>query len=102
MHDGLISTLTMLNYKIKESGKISLHKDFAPDLPMIPAHPAELNQVWTNLIDNAIQAMPEGGTLTLRTWRDDDHVVVEIGDTGVGVPRICTPRSSSPFSRPNR
>jgi len=97
VHDGLISTLTMLNYKIKESGKITLQKDFAPDLPMIPAHPAELNQVWTNLIDNAIQAMPEGGTLTLRTRRDDDHVVVEIGDTGVGIPENLHSKIFEPF-----
>ena len=97
VQDGLISTLTMLNYKIKESGKITLDKDFAPDLPMIPAHPAELNQVWTNLIDNAIQAMPEGGTLTLRTRRDDDHVVVEIGDTGVGIPENLHSKIFEPF-----
>jgi len=97
VHDGLISTLTMLNYKIKESGKIALLKDFAPDLPLIPAHPAELNQVWTNLIDNAIQAMPEGGTLTVRTRRDDDHVVVEIGDTGVGIPEDLHTKIFEPF-----
>jgi len=97
VHDGLISTLTMLNYKIKESGKITLLKDFAPDLPLIPAHPAELNQVWTNLIDNAIQAMPEGGTLTVRTRRDDDHVVVEIGDTGVGIPEDLHTKIFEPF-----
>jgi signal transduction histidine kinase len=97
VHDGLISTLTMLNYKIKESGKITLNKDFAADLPMIPAHPAELNQVWTNLIDNAIQAMPEGGTLTVRTGRDDDHVVVEIGDTGIGIPENLQSKIFEPF-----
>jgi signal transduction histidine kinase len=97
VHDGLMSTLTMLNYKIKESGKITLTKDFAADLPMIPAHPAELNQVWTNLIDNAIQAMPEGGTLTVRTRRDDDHVVVEIGDTGIGIPENLQSKIFEPF-----
>ena len=97
VHDGLMSTLTMLNYKIKESGKITLIKDFAADLPMIPAHPAELNQVWTNLIDNAIQAMPEGGTLTVRTGRDDDHVVVEIGDTGIGIPENLQSKIFEPF-----
>ena len=97
VHDGLMSTLTMLNYKIKESGKIKLTKDFAADLPMIPAHPAELNQVWTNLIDNAIQAMPEGGTLTVRTGRDDDHVVVEIGDTGIGIPENLQSKIFEPF-----
>jgi signal transduction histidine kinase len=97
VHDGLHSTLTMLHYKIKESGKITLVKDFAADLPMIPAHPAELNQVWTNLIDNAIQAMPDGGTLTVRTFRDDDHVMVEIGDTGVGIPTELQSKIFEPF-----
>jgi signal transduction histidine kinase len=97
VHDGLHSTLTMLHYKIKESGKITLVKDFAAGLPMIPAHPAELNQVWTNLIDNAIQAMPDGGTLTVRTFREDDHVVVEIGDTGVGIPTELQSKIFEPF-----
>ena len=97
VHDGLRNTLTMLAYKIKESGKIKLVEDYASDLPIIPAHPAELNQVWTNLIDNAIQAMPDGGTLTVRTFRDNDHVVVEIGDTGVGVPRELQSKIFEPF-----
>src|SRR5215211_1558831 len=97
VHDGLHSTLTMLNYKIKESGKIKVVKDFGSDLPIIPAHPAELNQVWTNLIDNAIQAMPDGGTLTVRTLRDDNHVVVEIGDTGVGIPAELQSKIFEPF-----
>ena len=57
VRDGLNSTLVMLGHKIKESGRITLVKDFAEDLPLVPAHPAELNQVWTNLIDNAVQAM---------------------------------------------
>jgi signal transduction histidine kinase len=97
VHDGLHSTLTMLHYKIKESGRITLVKDFAADLPIIPAHPAELNQVWTNLIDNAIQAMPDGGTLTVRTFRDDDHVVVEIGDTGIGIATELQSKIFEPF-----
>ena len=62
-----MSTLMMLGHKIKESGTITLVKDFDRLLPLVPAHPAELNQVWTNLIDNALQAMPDGGTLTIRT-----------------------------------
>jgi signal transduction histidine kinase len=97
VHDGLHSTLTMLQYKIKESGNIKLVKEFAQNLPMIPAHPAELNQVWTNLIDNAIQAMPNGGTLSVRTSRDDDHVVVEIGDTGIGIPEDLHSKIFEPF-----
>jgi signal transduction histidine kinase len=97
VRDGLHSTLTMLSHKIKESGKITLVKEWAGDLPIIPAHPAELNQVWTNLIDNAIHAMPDGGTLTVRTALDNDHVLVEICDTGVGVPPELQQKIFEPF-----
>ena len=97
VHDGLKSTLVMLGHKIKESGTITLVKDFDHSLPLIPAHPAELNQVWTNLIDNAIQAMPDGGTLTLRTALDGDYVLVEIGDTGAGIPKHLQQKIFEPF-----
>ena len=97
VRDGLLSTLTMLQYKIKQPGNITLVKDFATDLPIIPAQPAELNQVWTNLIDNAIQAMPDGGTLTVRTALENDQVLVEICDTGVGVPHELQQKIFEPF-----
>ena len=64
---------------------------------MIPAHPAELNQVWTNLIDNAIHAMPDGGTLTVRTSREDGWVLVEICDTGIGIPPEMQQKIFEPF-----
>jgi signal transduction histidine kinase len=95
--EGLISTLIMLGHKIKSGPPITVVKELAPDLPTVPAHPAELNQVWTNLIDNALQAMPEGGTLTLRTSLENDHVLVEICDTGVGVPPELTDKIFEPF-----
>ena len=72
-------------------------KDFDPTLPTIPAHPAELNQVWTNLIDNAVHAMPDGGTLTVRTAGIDEFVLVEIGDTGTGVPEELQQKIFEPF-----
>jgi signal transduction histidine kinase len=98
VRDGLHSTLVMLGHKIKESGRITVVKDFAEGLPLVPAHPAELNQVWTNLIDNAIQAMAaEGGTLTVRTALEDGHVLVEIGDTGPGVPPELQQKIFEPF-----
>jgi signal transduction histidine kinase len=98
VRDGLNSTLVMLHHKIKESGRIKLVKEFADDLPLVPAHPAELNQVWTNLIDNAIQAMgAEGGTLTIRTALDGERVLVEIGDTGPGVPKELQNKIFEPF-----
>jgi signal transduction histidine kinase len=95
VHDGLISTVVLFKHKIGPG--IRIVKEFDRTLPQIPAHPAELNQVWTNLIDNAIQAMNGEGTLTLRTSRDDDQIVVEVGDTGPGVPRELQQRVFEPF-----
>ncbi len=97
VRDGLKSTLIMLGHKIHERGNITVVKDFDDSLPMIPAHPAELNQVWTNLIDNAIYAMPDGGTLTVRTSREDGWVLVEICDTGVGIPEEMQQKVFEPF-----
>jgi signal transduction histidine kinase len=98
VRDGLKSTLVMLKHKIKESGRIQLVEDYAEDLPLVPAHPAELNQVWTNLIDNAVSAMAEtGGTLTIRTALEGERVLVEIGDTGPGVPKELQSKIFEPF-----
>ncbi|GIE93132.1 ATP-binding protein [Paractinoplanes rishiriensis] len=95
VHGGLDSTLVMLNHKIGNG--VTVVKDYDRTLPQIPAHPAELNQVWTNLIDNAVQAMNGAGTLTVRTHRDDEHVIVSIGDTGPGVPDDLKKRVFEPF-----
>ena len=95
VHGGLDSTLVMLNHKIGNGIKVV--KDYDRTLPQIPAHPAELNQVWTNLIDNAVQAMNGVGTLTIKTYREDDHVVVSVGDTGPGVPDDLKKRVFEPF-----
>ena len=66
-------------------------------MPAIPAFPAKLNQVWTNIIDNAIDAMDGSGTLTVRTVRADDADLVEIGDTGPGIPPDVRQRIFEPF-----
>jgi signal transduction histidine kinase len=95
VHDGLKSTLVMLAHKMGDG--IRVVKDFDPTLPQIPAHPGELNQVWTNLIDNAVHAMNGSGTLTLRTSRDGDRVLVEVCDTGPGVPPELRQRVFEPF-----
>jgi signal transduction histidine kinase len=97
VRDGLKSTLIMLSHKINERGNITVVKDFDDSLPPIPAHPAELNQVWTNLIDNAMYAMPDGGTLTVRTSREDGWILVEICDTGVGIPEEMQQKIFEPF-----
>jgi signal transduction histidine kinase len=72
-------------------------QDYDRSLPAIPAYPAELNQVWTNLIDNAVSAMGQAGVLTVRTGMDRDQVFVEIGDTGPGVPPEIRERIFEPF-----
>ena len=84
VHELLDSTLLMLGRKLGDG--IRVVKDYDHSLPTIPAFAAELNQVWTNLIDNAIGAMDGSGTLTVRTSRDGDFLLVEVGDTGPGMP----------------
>jgi signal transduction histidine kinase len=95
VHDGLKSTLVMLTHKIGDG--ITVVKDFDRSLPQVPAHAAELNQVWTNLIDNAVHAMNGTGTLTVRTARDGECVLVEIGDTGPGITPENLRRVFEPF-----
>jgi signal transduction histidine kinase len=92
---GLDATLVMLSAKIPSG--ITVVKDYAPDLPLVPAYAAELNQVWTNLIANALDAMAGSGTLTIRTARDGDCALVEIGDTGPGIPEELRRRVFEPF-----
>ena len=95
VHELLDSTLVMLSRKIAPG--IEVVKDYDRSLPDLPVYGAELNQVWTNLIDNALQAMGESGTLTIRTRRADDCAVIEIGDTGPGVPAEIVGRIFEPF-----
>jgi signal transduction histidine kinase len=95
VHELLDSTLLMLGRKLGDGTKVV--KDYDHSLPTIPAYAAELNQVWTNLIDNAIGAMDGNGTLTIRTSRDSDFLLVEVGDTGPGVPEEIRERIFEPF-----
>ena len=95
IHELLKSTLVMLARKIGDD--ITVVKDFDRTLPQVPCYAAELNQVWTNLIDNAVAAMQGRGTLTVRTYRENDCAVVEIGDTGPGVPAELRHRIFEPF-----
>jgi len=80
--DGLESTLVMLGHKL---GAVTVVRDYGTDVPEIEAYAGELNQVWTNLIDNAIDAMDGAGTLRVTTRGEGSEVVVEIGDTGPGM-----------------
>ncbi|WP_372024365.1 ATP-binding protein [Rhodococcus sp. NyZ502] len=95
VHELLDSTLIMLGQKIGSG--IEVVKEYDLALPPIDAYAAELNQVWTNLIDNAVSAMDGSGTLTVRTSRDGDRVCIEICDTGAGIPDDVIDRIFEPF-----
>ncbi|HEV8039656.1 MAG TPA: ATP-binding protein, partial [Bryobacteraceae bacterium] len=96
IHAGIESTLTILAYKLR-SKSIQVERAYDPDLPKICAYGVELNQVWTNLIVNAIEAMAEGGKLRIRTCQDPREVVVEIQDNGTGIPPDVLPHIFEPF-----
>ena len=95
VHELLDSTLMMLSGKIPPG--IEIVKDYDLSLPSIPAYAGELNQVWTNLIDNAVSAMNGSGTLTVRTGMDREQVYVDFCDTGPGVPPEIKNRIFEPF-----
>lgn len=98
VHELLDSTLVMLSGKTGQH--IEVVRDYDRTLPRIPAYPAELNQVWTNLVDNAVAAMDAaggGGTLTVRTGREADRLLVEFRDTGTGIPDDIRDRVFDPF-----
>ena len=95
VREGLDDTLVMLSSKLRDGINVAL--DYAEDLPRIQGYGSELNQVWTNLIDNAISAMGGKGTLELRTYKDDDWVVVEVADDGPGIPIKVQEKIFDPF-----
>jgi signal transduction histidine kinase len=91
----LETTLTIMHHKLKRG--ISVTRNYAPDLPKIMAYGSELNQVWTNLIDNAADAMGDSGKLRIRTARENEYILVEIADNGPGIPADVKPRIFEPF-----
>jgi signal transduction histidine kinase len=95
VHAGLENTLVILRQKIKPG--IRIRREYAADLPRIEAYASELNQVWTNLIDNALAAMGDEGELSLRTYTQGGQVVVEVCDTGPGIPPDIKERIFEPF-----
>ncbi len=96
IHEGLDSTLVILRSKLRDG--ITVRREYDPDLPQIQALGSELNQVWTNMIDNAIGATNGDGIITLRTRHDDLWVIVEIEDNGSGIPEDIIPTLFEPFS----
>ncbi len=93
--DGIENTLVMLGDKIR--GDVKVVRDYDAEVPRIEAYAGELNQVWTNLIDNAVDAMDGAGTLRIATRAEGDVVVIEIGDTGPGMPPAVAARAFEAF-----
>ncbi|MCU1678184.1 MAG: histidine kinase [Frankiales bacterium] len=93
--DGLESTLLVLGHKLGDG--VTVVRDYGADVPLLDVYAGELNQVWTNLIDNAVDAMDGSGTIRIATRLDGDAAVVEIGDTGAGMPPSVAARVFEPF-----
>lgn len=96
VHEGIRSTLTMLRHRIRQK-QLTVHEDYYPGLPPLQGFAGELNQVWTNLLVNAIDALPVAGAITVRTFPDREFVRVEFEDNGPGVPEDIQTRIFEPF-----
>ena len=95
IHEGLENTLIIMQHKLKQG--VTIKREYSPDLPRIEAYASELNQVWTNIIDNAADAMNGSGEIILRTYTEDNRVIVEIIDNGPGIPENIQSRIYEPF-----
>jgi len=95
IHAGIEDTITILGHRLK--GGIEIVRQYDRDLPQVYVPGHELNQVWTNIIDNAIDAMGGQGALTIRTYRDGEEATVEIADNGPGIPEEIQSRIFDPF-----
>src|SRR3712207_2709731 len=99
LHQGILNTLIILNHKIKVK-EIEVAKDFGTNIPLVHAYGSALNQVWTNLIDNAIDAVPQKGKIIIRTYVDPpdiNMVSIEFHDNGGGIPAEIQDRIFEPF-----
>jgi signal transduction histidine kinase len=96
LHEGLESTLVILGHKLKHTS-INVVRDYDAALPKLTVRGSELNQVWTNLIHNAIDALGENGTITVRTRLEGDCVQVDVADDGPGIPEDARPHVLEPF-----
>jgi signal transduction histidine kinase len=96
IHTDIENTLTLLGYKLRDKN-ISVEKGFCSDMPIVEAYIGELNQVWTNLIDNAIDAMNKGGELTIESSCSKKEVTVRVIDNGSGIPKEILSRIFDPF-----
>ena len=96
LREGLETTLVILGHKLKHTA-IDVKRAYDEELPKVTVRGSELNQVWTNLLDNAIDALGETGTLTITTRRDGDCALVEIADDGCGIPQEVLDCVFDPF-----
>jgi signal transduction histidine kinase len=96
VHEGLETTLAVLGHKLKHTA-IKLERRYDKGLPKLTVRGSELNQVWTNLLDNAIDALGDSGTLTVSTRRDGDCAEVAVGDDGPGIPPTVRAHLVEPF-----
>ncbi len=97
IHEGIRNTITILKHKFKNN-KVSLEQNFHEDLPQVMIYVNEMNQVWTNLIDNALDAMEkDGGILELKTWQEGDFVKIDVIDSGTGIPEDLADKIFDPF-----
>jgi len=95
VHEGIEATLTIMRHRLKHG--VTVVREYDRTLPKLSVFGSELDQVWTNLIDNAVDAMDCKGTLSVRTRRDGAYAIVEIGDSGPGVPPEVQARLFEPF-----
>lgn len=95
VHEGLENTLVIMQHKLKKG--VTIKREYSPTLPRIEAYASELNQVWTNIIDNALDAMNGKGEIKIKTYEEDRHVIVEITDNGPGIPPEIQSRIFEPF-----
>ncbi|WP_412070281.1 sensor histidine kinase [Rubrivirga sp. IMCC43871] len=96
LREGIDQTLTMLGHSVRAKN-LTVERDYADDLPEVCVFPGEINQVWTNLVDNAIDAADEGGTLAIRTWVEGQLVCVALTNDGDGIPEETLARIWEPF-----
>ena len=95
VHRGIEDTITILGHKLKAG--VEVVREYDRDLPLIRTLGSELNEVWTNLMDNAIDAMDGRGKLTIKTYRQGDDLAVDIADDGPGIPEAVQSKIFDPF-----
>ncbi|HKI78644.1 MAG TPA: ATP-binding protein [Ignavibacteriaceae bacterium] len=95
IHEGLNNTLVMLRSQLK--GNITVERNYSSDIPKIQAYGSELNQVWTNIIDNSIKSMNGTGKIILKTYKQGLNIVIELMDDGPGIPEEILGKVFDPF-----